>query len=482
MDTLPELFHPRVIAYFWPFGREEPHGHPPFYAAIGLIGDILVPGWPLLPRARLGSIVLFAITAGAIWLYTANLYGLLPALGATASWVLCPNLFGHGHYTGYDAVLVCLWVLSILAFAQAAEPKSGRLGPNWPWVITFGILVGCAANTKLTGWFLPLPFLAWSILLRNRRGLETLLIGGLIAVAVLYATNPPWWFDPVGGVDRFLRSNLNRAQTIPIKIAFLGQVYSTPDGSLPWYNTLVWTVFVTPVGFLLLALAGFARSVRFGTRTERFGLLVALHWSFLIALRALPHTPGHDGVRLFLPAFGCLALLVAPGVAWVASRGRALAVAAVTVAVLEGAASLVVMMPVPLSYFSPLVGGLPGAARLGMEPTYYWDALDSQTLAWLDEHTQENEKVGFASNPSSWLYLRRQGAMRFPFLVHEPGRYVWYVLQNRPGSFSDLDRHLIESVKPAHMVEKLGVPLLWVFPYDAVESWHRSQGGPGMTR
>ena len=35
------------------------------------------------------------------------------------------------------------------------------------------------------------------------------------------------------------------------------------------------------------------------------------------------------------------------------------------------------MMPVPLSYFSPIVGGLPGATALGMEPTYYWDGLDS---------------------------------------------------------------------------------------------------------
>ena len=32
------------------------------------------------------------------------------------------------------------------------------------------------------------------------------------------------------------------------------------------------------------------------------------------------------------------------------------------------------MMPVPLSYYSPLIGGLPGAAAIGMEPTFYWDS------------------------------------------------------------------------------------------------------------
>ena len=44
-------------------------------------------------------------------------------------------------------------------------------------------------------------------------------------------------------------------------------------------------------------------------RSEPIGLLIAGHWTFLMLLRALPHTPGHDGVRLFLPAFGVLALL-----------------------------------------------------------------------------------------------------------------------------------------------------------------------------
>ncbi len=71
-----------------------------------------------------------------------------------------------------------------------------------------------------------------------------------MGVVVLYAFNPGWWADPVSGVERFLRSNLTRGKTIPIPVEFLGRVYDTPRESLPWYNTLVWTVFVTPVGFL----------------------------------------------------------------------------------------------------------------------------------------------------------------------------------------------------------------------------------------
>ena len=85
--------------------------------------------------------------------------------------------------------------------------------------------------------------------------------------------------------------------------------------------------------------------------------------------------------------------------------------AAITAAVLEGIVSIAVMMPVPLSYFSPVVGGLPGANALGMEPTYYWDALNTDARTWLAEHTAPGETINFATGPTSWLYLRKTRAL-----------------------------------------------------------------------
>ena len=105
------LLDPEVLAYFWPFAREEPHGHPPFYALLGLIGDVLVPTWQVLPRARLGPILLFSCTAGFLFSFVAPRWGIGPAVVTVAAWTLQPNLFGHGHYATYDAVLTSLWVL-----------------------------------------------------------------------------------------------------------------------------------------------------------------------------------------------------------------------------------------------------------------------------------------------------------------------------------------------------------------------------------
>jgi 4-amino-4-deoxy-L-arabinose transferase-like glycosyltransferase len=466
------LFDPRVLAWFWPFAREEPHGHPPFYAIVGLLGDFLTPWRTALPRARLGPILVFSLTAGFLFGFVCRRWGVWPAIVASGAWVFQPNLFAHGHYATYDALLSSLWVDAVLAFAIAVEPVEGKASsqPRWAWVVGFGLLLGFGADTKLTGWFLPLPVLVWVAIERSRRGVVALLVGGLIALGVLYVLNPPWWTEPIGGVTRFFESNLSRSETRRIKTLFLGQVISTPDRSLPWYNTLVWTVFVTPIGFLGLSLVGIGRALR-RWRSEPFGLLVAGNWAFLLVLRAMPHTPGHDGVRQFLPAFGMLALMAGLGAATITERlgrwGKRLSIASLA----EGLFSVALMMPVPLSYYSPLVGGLPGATALGMEPTYYWDALSDDALEWLQAQTKPGQKVAFATFPTSWLYLRETGRLPAGLIPSDPGEWAWYVIQNRPGAFSPLDRALVESGKPAYVVRKWGVPLLWIFPFDQVRSF-----------
>ncbi len=476
VDTRSKLlFDPRVLAWFWPFAREEPHGHPPLYALVGLIGDVLTPGRSALSRARLGPILVFSLTAGALFGFVARRWGSWPGAVAAGAWVFQPNLFGHGHYATYDALLSALWLGAILSFSRAVEdepepePSPPRRSPRWRWVVVFGLLLGLAADTKLTGWFVALPFLVWIGIERNRRGALTLLAGVLIAGATLYLINPPWWTEPIAGLTRFFASNLNRAETIRIKTLFLGRVVSTPDGSLPWYNTLVWTVLVTPVGFLTLALIGLARALR-RARSEPFGLLAVGHWAFLLILRALPHTPGHDGVRQFLPAFGVLALLAGLGAATVVERLGRIGKTLLAAALVEGAVSVALMLPVPLSYYSPIVGGPPGAARLGMEPTYYWDALTDEALDWLKTHTTPGQKVRFATYPTSLLYLRETGRLPVGFLPNDPGVWTWYVVQNRPGAFSRIDRALIEHGRPALVIRTWGVPILWVFPYQQVEA------------
>ena len=187
---------------------------------------------------------------------------------------------------------------------------------------------------------------------------------------------------------RFLESNLSRGKTILIQVEFLGTVYNTPKESLPWYNTLVWALFVTPVGFLIVAGIGFSRRPEILAKRADWALDRG-------TLDFLDASAGACRTRQAMMASGfscrllaCCALLGRLGGPILArSKWGRWAKAAIMAALLEGAVSILVMMPVPLSYFSPLVGGLPGASALGMEPTYYWDALSPEARRWLAEHT-----------------------------------------------------------------------------------------------
>lgn len=78
MNTRAGLLSPAVLAWFWPFAREEPDGHPPVYALIGLAGDFLAPAWETLPLARLGTMLLYSITCGAIFSFFRTRRGTTP--------------------------------------------------------------------------------------------------------------------------------------------------------------------------------------------------------------------------------------------------------------------------------------------------------------------------------------------------------------------------------------------------------------------
>ena len=295
---------------------------------------------------------------------------------------------------------------------------------------------------------------------RDRKGLLSLTVGGLSAAVTLYATTPPWWSAPIEGLVEFFRSNLTRGENSSLAIQFLGTVYWTPDGSLPWYNTLVWTVAATPIGFLAWSLAGLAYTTLH--REDRLASLAVLHWLFLLVLRALPHVPGHHGVRQFLPAFGILALVAGMGVA---ARPGTWSKSLIVAALAEGAISIMIMLPVPLSYFSPAVGGLPGAARLGFEPTYYWDTLTPDVLGWVNDHTAPGRSILFCGTPFSYYYLKRSEQLRPDALPFEgPELWQWYLVQNQPGPLGDLELELISHHgRDRVILSKLGVPLVWAF-------------------
>jgi 4-amino-4-deoxy-L-arabinose transferase-like glycosyltransferase len=455
----------------WPYTTVR-EGHPPLAGIAIALGTRIAPGWlDPLTQARFGPIVLFALAAGAMFYRLTRDYQ-VPAVSfmAVAALLTMPRLFAHAHFATLDGPVTASWILTWAAFAPACR--------GWRWIPSFGLALGLALSAKFTGWLAPLPFVAWTILYRDRGGIRALALGAPIAIGVFMLLNPPLWQEPLAGLRTFFELNLNRAARPEHNITtqFLGRLYNL-DYPLPWYNTLVWTaITITPVVFLLGAMGIYASIRRW--RSDRASMLLVLNWATLVIARALPIAPPHDGERLFLPSFAFFAALVGVGIGRALYRNTLLVPekipaqgwAKVAMAIVLAAAAFdsVSYFPHNLSYYSRVIGGLRGATALGMEPTYYWDSLDRAALDWLAEHTADDEKVAFAAAPPRNLeLLKRWGLLER--LPSDRGRFRWYVLQRRPSAWRPADRWLVEHQQPAFQRSFAGVPLLDVYSYQQYE-------------
>lgn len=463
---------PRIVDATWRFSREEPDGHGPFYALLSLAGERVSHRFLDPPASyRFGGAVLFALMAATVYGTLRRRWSMAPAATATFLLASLPRVVPEVSTAIVDGPLFCLAMLAWCAFVAGMER------PSWRSTIPFGLILGCAMSTKLTGWFLPLPYVLWAVFRWDWRAVGRLLLAGIVALLVVLALNVGWWSDPVGGVYRYFESNLTRAETRPIPILFLGTRY---EFSLPWYNTLVWAAVAVPVGTLVLGVVGVAVAIA-RCRADAFGLLLLLNGLLLMVVRALPPSPGHDGTRQIIISFGFLAILAGYGLEALRSflanrigfpRGAVVAGLIGAAAIVESVASVVRYHPLELSYYSPFVGGLPGATRLGFEPTYFWDSLTPEVLDWINANTTERETVLFRNYTPSFHYLRKFERLRADLFL--PGRSArppkWFVLQNRPGLFTDVDTRIVKEASPAYERSLFGVWLIRIYPG---EDWIR---------
>jgi hypothetical protein len=333
---------------------------------------------------RLFSASLFALLAGLLVWTVSGVAGLPAGVGAALSLVLMPRLAGHAHFATSDIPLTFYWTLAVLSFAGFLRRGGGaRLS-------LAAIALGLALGTKFTGWLLPVPLLVWAVL--ERRWIPWIVTLGLgLLVAWLFV--PTAWHDPRGALFGLFEASLTRDETIPIATVYLGRVY---DYVVPWHHAIVMMLITVPVGILSLAVIGTAdlgRSralLRPADSRAALARLSLLQIGFFLALMALPTSPNHDGVRLFLPAFPFVAILagLAVGRLDAALRARFEGRMAILGLLLLMSAYLLPafrqereIAPYWLSYYNELIGGIRGAAARGMEVTYWYDALTPEFIS-----------------------------------------------------------------------------------------------------
>ncbi len=464
----------------WPFTVCN-EGHPAGYGMTIALGKRIAPPF-LSPKTswRFGPMLLMAIALGAAHYRLARRYDGTTGLFAVAAILLLPRVFAQAHIAACDGPLTAAWLLSWSALDAARDSRKGA--------VLLGATLALTAAMKFTGLLAAIPILLALWLGNEEHGtrfrrvqnvVQNTAIVVSVAFCIFLALNPPLWEHPFSGLRTYVELNTHRREHFNITTVFLGRMYDL-DHPLPWYNTLFWTAITVPVGLLILFGVGLH-----DCRKRRCGGSILLNMIALLLIRALPFAPPHDGVRLFLPAFPFLAIIAGRGAAVLCGfhgppapppaagtngtnrnglsthwKNRLFGVTVAGMIYLGAVWNLYAYSPQWLSYYNAAIGGLPGAVRAGMEPTYWWDGLDRETLKWINDNAPEGTKVRFSAFSKKTIRLyQRWGDLTVP--VAGPGEPAgFYVLQRRPSAEFPHDKELIENAVPVYTKRLFGVPLI----------------------
>jgi len=425
-----QAFDPYTFGISWGLVNE----HPPLMRVLNGLGWAATRGLLPLPTAhRVGAMLLASVALGVLVGVTGQKRGIWPALFAGAAVLTMPRLFLHAHLAALDFPHAATWILATLAFYAAFQKPR-------PWSpLLVGVGLGLALLTKINAVLLVPCWGLWLLLYhRSWRHLAAFVLTLPVGLSVLIAGWPWVWQDPVGRLINWARFFQVHFE---IRQWFAGHLYV----QTPWYLPPAMIGITTPVILLALATLGIFAA---GKRQSGLSDWTGLHLLGLLVVPGyymLPLTSIHDQERLLLPAFVHLAVLAADGFAAICSplsgtHGRplrvpsraptpgrvpsfalrhALCLVLAVLLLLPGFLGILRLHPFELSYYNELVGGLPGAQRLGLETTYFASTY-GYFLPWLNRLPAGSRLWVM---PNSWdviYYYQRHGLLQDDLVLLRP--------------------------------------------------------------
>lgn len=388
------------------------------------------------------------------------------------------------HHDALTATFMTLSLLSLLGYWLR--------GWRWQWLIISAGCGGLALLSKQVSWFLP-PFVAllagltflyrwqgankWATL--SRLVVEGAL-WGVIAAATFVALFPAMWIDPLGVIEVIFSNSTGLAGEGHTHY-FLGEISKDPGA---FFYPVGWLLRSTPlevVGLLGVSMAGVWRLLRWRSLKKwisarpvelALALFVGLLWLFVsISNKKL--------VRYYLPAFPIIDIFVAFGLLWLSDKMAMVwrgdiqnkidrfAIIALSGIILLVQGWLVVnTYPYYLTYYNPLFGGAPGAAK--RMTIIGWGEGLNEAAAFLNRQPQaESLQVvterfcsmvrPFFVGQVSCLNSSVGGILRADYLV-----YYYNVVQRNlqwPEQWNYLARHY----QPAYRVQVQGLDYVSVY-------------------
>ncbi|HEX2735687.1 MAG TPA: glycosyltransferase family 39 protein [Polyangiaceae bacterium] len=457
----------------------------------------------------------FVLTAGMV-------VGRIAAVVAALSFALMPQIFFHAHLACFDMPIVAMWVFTSYAYWRSLEG-------GWRKAVVCGLLYGLMLNTKHNSWLLPFPLVAhcfwfrgaallvelrkWRLLAALKLIPAALWAMLLIGPLVFFATWPWIWFDTFRRLAEYVHFH---TQHVYYNIEFLGETYFEPP--FPRSYAPLMTLATVPAVTLCLAAWGTGRAILAELRAKadwlgalrRDGFWRSLEpelqatesaapplssaparserstaglWLLFILSSYAPWfsnaSPIFGGTKHWTTAYPFIALLAGSAFVALCTAARATfveGVESVAQRALPFALCACVLIsplvitwhshPWGLSTYTPIVGGAPGAATLGLNRSF-WGYTTGAIQDEINEQSPRGAKV-FVHDTAlqSWQMLVKDGRVRSDLRPQLGVATSKIAIYHHEQHMSRVEHQIwvdYGSVKPVDVGTFDGVPVIWLY-------------------
>lgn len=388
-----------------------------------------------------------------------------------------PRWFGHTHFAEYDILIAVAWFYAAASFWKVFEilndDNEESLQKGFGWLLLSTGLFGLALATKLHAFFLPFPLLAWAMMCRKKGILRWCCFAILIPPGVYFLTQPYLWWNTW---ERLVQRFTDYGAKVPITVFYLGEWF---PGTTPWHYPWVLLWSTLPTGFLILSLVGIIGGLRSicaggadGRRKAEWFLFILLNAATVPILFSFKSA--YDGIRFFLPSLPFIAILAAEGYLSLNGYIHSLSAHPFSRLFIPVSAGLLVVSqivtcylihPYQLEYYSLTAGGIRGAHHIGLETTYWCDAMTPDFISNLARQIPPDARIAthaMDDPPIREYQLAGDAPMGWKFAKEGP--VDCRILQFRQGFFGQQEQRLVLERKPLVLRSVEGVPLIAAFP------------------
>lgn len=475
------------------------HEHPALIKSLFAGAKAWLSGWGLADQGtvmRFPAMVLSALAVAVTYGWGRICLGRAGAVFAALSFAWMPRVFFHSHLACFDMPMVCLWLITTYAYFRSLRGSGVR------WILAAALLYGLALNTKLNAWFLPVPLLVhWAVRSWLRVGVAgrwrfPLALPAMLSLGpLIWYGGWPWiWHDTWNRLAEYVAFHTHHDY---YNMVFLGTTYFRPPMPLgyAWMMTLATvpavTIFLSVIGVVCTLAAGLkrARGVVNGSqgrdtdsgRELPISLDAALLWLLCIGVAygpwIFPSTPIFGGTKHWMTAYPYAALFAGLGFAWLLeglvqhwpqrrTASRRIAMWGLGACALVGSAVMTWQShPWGLNAYTPLVGGAPGAATLGLNRSF-WGYTTGAVQSELNARAGRRKVYIHDTAIQSYQQMQRDRRL-------DPTQRPWRTVSGSDLALYHHEQHMSRvehmiwvdygTTSPIHIGLHDGVPIVWLY-------------------